>query len=62
MARSTPPDSTPGKRKLTSGWDKFWLFLVFVILFSVILQKCGFHVVERTEDSKIIQKPHKGSD
>jgi hypothetical protein len=36
------------------------LLLGVFILFSVALQKCGFKVVNSSEDSEIIDKPHRG--
>jgi hypothetical protein len=36
-----------------------WLAVVFFILLSVVMQKCGINIMNQTEDSELIDKPHR---
>lgn len=57
MAKSTP--DAPDNRKRGMRWDWVFLALVLFVLFSYILQRCGINVVKQTDDSEIIDKPHR---
>ena len=45
-------------KKLLSRWDYIWLVVTFVIIMVVSLQKCGVEMVQKTEDTQIIDRPH----
>lgn len=53
--------SEEGKKtgKLLSRWDWLWLILVVFILLTITLPKCGIHMIKQTEDSQIIDNPHR---
>jgi hypothetical protein len=46
------------KKKLLSRWELFILIVVVFLILYFILQKFGINMMEVTEDSEIIQKPH----
>lgn len=46
------------KKKLLTRWELFILIVVVFLILYFILQKFGINMVEVTEDSEIIQKPH----
>ncbi|NUO01491.1 MAG: hypothetical protein HUU01_12860 [Saprospiraceae bacterium] len=48
----------PG-RKGMSRWSMLWVFLLFFILISFAMQKCGIKIMNQTEDSELIDKPHR---
>lgn len=58
-SRNNTPSPTPQPRRRSTGQLILLLLGVF-LLFSVALQKCGFKVVNSSEDSEIIDKPHRG--
>ena len=45
-------------KKLLSRWDVIWLLVTFFIILAVMLPKCGINMVQTTEESEIIHKPH----
>jgi hypothetical protein len=49
---------TENKRRLITRWELFFLILAILIILYAILQKFGINVVEVTEESEIIQRPH----
>ncbi|MBK8703056.1 MAG: hypothetical protein IPN33_05220 [Saprospiraceae bacterium] len=57
--RNSTPSPTPQPKRRPMGQLILLLLGVF-ILFSIALQKCGFKVVNNSEDSEIIDKPHRG--
>jgi hypothetical protein len=46
------------KKRLLTRWELFILITVVLLILYFILQKFGINMVEVTEDSEIIQKPH----
>lgn len=55
MSRQAPEN----RRRVVSRWNMLWLSIVFFILLSVVMQKCGIKIMKQTEDSELIQKPHR---
>lgn len=49
------------RKRVMSRWDMLWLSIVFFILISVVMQKCGIKIMNQTEDSELIDKPHRNS-
>ncbi|MCB0566664.1 MAG: hypothetical protein KDD01_20030 [Phaeodactylibacter sp.] len=47
------------KRRLLSGWDKLWLFIVAIIILYMVLKQFGVDLVYRTEQEELIQHPHR---
>ena len=47
-----------GKKRLLNRWELFILIVVVLIIIYFILLKFGINMMEVTEDSEIIQKPH----
>lgn len=47
-----------GKKRLLTRWELFILIIIVFLILYFILQKFGINMVEVTEDSEIIQKPH----
>ena len=47
-----------GNKRLLTRWELFILIVVVLIILYFILQKFGINMMEVTEDSEIIQKPH----
>ncbi len=56
MSRQTPEPP----RRIISRWSMLWLAVVFFILISIVMQKCGIKIMKQTEDSELIDKPHRG--
>lgn len=55
MSRQTPEP----RRRIISGWSMLWLAVIFFILISIVMQKCGINIMKQTEDSELIDKPHR---
>jgi hypothetical protein len=50
---------TNEKRRLLHPWEKFFLFVALLIILYFVLQKLGVNVLEVSDESEIIQKPHR---
>lgn len=51
---SNPTNAGKPKRRIVSGWDKFWIFVVVLIFIFVILEKLGIHLVKTTDDTEVV--------
>ncbi len=51
-------EETQRKRRLISPIEWFFLIIVIIILLTFGLDRCGLSVLQRTDDTEIIQKPH----
>ncbi len=47
------------KRKLKKG-QTFLLIIIVIILLSIFLQKMGFPIMQKTDNTEIIEDPHPG--
>ncbi|GEM_PF-3871138 len=45
-------------RRLITRWELFFLILAILIILYAILQNFGINVMEVTEESEFIQRPH----
>ncbi|GJM34019.1 MAG: hypothetical protein DHS20C18_30200 [Saprospiraceae bacterium] len=48
-----------GKKRILSRWDVIWLVVVFAILASVVMEKLGMPIVDTTEKTEMVNKPHR---
>lgn len=58
MAKASPNNTDTPKRK-GFRWDWVFLGLILFMVLSFMLQKCGIKVMQQTDDSEIIDKPHR---
>ena len=45
-------------KKLLSRWDIIWLLITLFIILTIMLPKCGIHMVQTTEETEILDNPH----
>ena len=46
------------KRKLLSRWDRVFLWVCALIIIYIALQQLGVNLVQQTDDTELIDKPH----
>ncbi len=47
------------KKRILSRWDVIWLVVVFAILASVLLEKMGMPIVNTSEQTEMVDNPHR---
>ena len=51
-------DEAPKKKRLMSKFEWVLLIIAGLILLSIVLQKFGIHVMQKTEGTEMIDRPH----
>lgn len=52
-------DAPQPKRRLLTRWEIFFLVVAVLLVLSFLLKQCGVNMVEVTDDTEIIEHPHR---